>query len=196
MQIELLIGLTSFALITTVSPGPNNLMLMSSGANFGFKRTLPHMFGIGVGFAFMVLLVGMGLMQVFELFPQSYHVLKVASISYLFYLAYKIATAGPLASTSSTAKPLTFLQAAAFQWLNPKAWSMALSALSIYAPSTNIAAIALVAAIFALVNMPSTSLWTLLGQQMQRYLTSSQRLVWFNRVMATILVASVMPVII
>lgn len=195
MQLELLIGLATFALVSTITPGPNNLMLMSSGANFGFKRTLPHMLGIGVGFSFMVMLVGVGLVGIFELFPASYTVLKVLSITYLLYLAFKIATAGAPSAGKEKGKPITFLQAAAFQWVNPKAWSMALSAVSVYAPSTNISSIVIVSLVFAMMNMPSTSVWTVLGKQMQRYLTSHKRLRIFNGVMGLLLVASVVPVL-
>jgi len=194
MQLELLIGLVTFSFVSTITPGPNNLMLMSSGANFGFKRSLPHMLGIGIGFSIMVMLVGVGLVQVFEWFPQSYSVLRVLSIGYLLYLAFKVATAGAPKSQASDAKPLTFMQAAAFQWVNPKGWSMALSAISVYAPSATISSIVLVSLVFAMANMPSTSMWTLLGLQIQNYLTSNKRLRIFNGLMGGLLVASVIPV--
>jgi len=194
MQLELLIGLVTFSFVSTITPGPNNLMLMSSGANFGFKRSLPHMLGIGIGFSIMVMLVGVGLVQVFEWFPQSYSVLRVLSIGYLLYLAFKVATAGAPKSQASDAKPLMFMQAAAFQWVNPKGWSMALSAISVYAPSATISSIVLVSLVFAMANMPSTSMWTLLGLQIQNYLTSNKRLRIFNGLMGGLLVASVIPV--
>jgi len=194
MTTELLTALIVFALVSTITPGPNNLMLMSSGANFGFKRTIPHMLGIGLGFSFMVALVGIGLIGVFDRYPVSHDILKVLSIAYLLYLAFKIATSVPIADPSnSKANPLTFIQAAAFQWVNPKAWSMALTAISVYSPSRSLESIALVAIIFGMVNIPSTSVWTVLGQQLRRLLSSTVRLRAFNFTMAGLLVASLYP---
>jgi len=136
MTFEILTALTIFAFVSSITPGPNNLMLMNSGANFGFKQTIPHMLGVGLGFTFMVLLVGLGVIQLFDRFPMSYDILKVLSIVYLVYLAFKIATStGSIEQKSSTSTPFTFAQAALFQWVNPKAWTMALTSISIYAPS-------------------------------------------------------------
>ena len=129
MTFELLFALAAFALVSSITPGPNNLMLMASGANYGFRRTLPHMLGVTLGFMLMVLLVGVGLVQVFDAFPVSYQLLKVVSVGYLLYLAWKIATAAPVNNGSdSEGAPFTFVQAALFQWVNPKAWTMALTA--------------------------------------------------------------------
>lgn len=194
MTYDLLTALAAFALATSITPGPNNLMLMASGANFGFRRTLPHMLGVGLGFVFMVVLVGVGLIQLFDAYPLSYTVLKVVSVAYLVFLAWKIATAAPADGAKTSGKPFTFLQAALFQWVNPKAWAMALTAVSVYAPSQSLAAITLVAVIFGAINLPSVGSWTLLGQQMQRLLTSPRRLRTFNLAMATLLVASLYPV--
>lgn len=194
MTYELLTALAAFALATSITPGPNNFMLMASGANFGFLRTLPHMMGVGLGFVFMVVLVGVGLIQLFDAYPVSYTVLKVFSVLYLVFLAWKIATAAPADAEKTTGKPFTFLQAALFQWVNPKAWAMALTAVSVYAPSQSVAAITLVALIFGAINLPAVGSWTLLGQQMQRFLTSPRRLRIFNVTMAVLLVASLYPV--
>jgi len=196
MNIDLLVALVLFAFASSISPGPNNLMLMSSGANFGFRKTLPHMFGVGLGFTFMVALVGIGIMQVFDMYPTSYLVLKWASVGYLFYLAYKIATATP-ANTAQSAKvkPFSFVQAGLFQWVNPKAWAMALSAIAIYAPQKDLSSVLFVALIFGLVNIPSVSAWVLLGQKLQSILSSVKRLRLFNVLMALLLLASVYPVL-
>ncbi|WP_166267397.1 LysE family translocator [Marinobacter caseinilyticus] len=188
-------ALMAFAFVTSITPGPNNLMLMASGANFGFRRTLPHMLGIGVGFVVMVVLVGLGLVQVFQAYPVSYTVLMVLSVVYLLFLAWKIATSAPPDQVEQVGTPFTFLQAALFQWVNPKAWAMALTAVSVYSPSREFGAIVLVAVIFGLINMPSVSTWTLLGQQMQRVLTNPQRLRRFNVAMALLLLASLYPVV-
>ena len=133
MNIELLIALCGFAFVSSVTPGPNNLMLMTSGANYGIWRTMPHFFGVVFGFVLMIVLVGLGLVQVFDAYPLSRDILKLCSIVYLSYLAWKIAVTKPQIEQSG-GKPLNALQAALFQWVNPKAWAMALTALTVYAP--------------------------------------------------------------
>ena len=195
MSYELFTALATFAFVTSITPGPNNIMLMASGANFGFRRTVPHMLGVGLGFTFMVILVGIGLVQVFDAYPPSYDVLKVVSVIYLCYLAWKIAKAAPLQESDQAGTPITFFQAALFQWVNPKAWAMALTAISVYAPSQSLEAVALVAIIFGAVNLPSVSSWTVLGQQMRRVLTKPIRLRIFNVTMAVMLVASLYPIV-
>ena len=195
MTIELLTALFTFALVTVITPGPNNLMLMASGANFGFRRTLPHMLGIGIGFPTMIFLVGIGIMQVFDLWPLSYTILKVFSVVYLLYLAWKIANAAPPKEAAAEGKPLTFLQSAAFQWVNPKAWSMALSAITLYASGRDLPAVTWVAGVYVCVSFLSTTGWTVLGQQMRRILNSPARLRIFNTLMALLLVATLIPVL-
>ena len=195
MTQDLLLALILFAFVSSITPGPNNLMLMVSGANFGFRRTVPHMLGVGLGFTLMVLLIGVGLAQVFAAFPVLHQVLKVVSIAYLLYLAWKIAHAAPVAPGAASGRPMTFLQAAAFQWVNPKAWTMAVTATTAYAPGHTVAAMCIVALIFGLVNLPTVSTWTFAGQQLARFLTSPRRLGMFNWTMAGLLVASLIPVI-
>ncbi|MGZ2259267.1 LysE family translocator [Roseobacter sp. A03A-229] len=195
MTLELLSALILFALVTSATPGPNNLMLMASGANYGFTRSIPHMLGISIGFGLMIVLVGAGLAQIFETYPVSYTILKLLSVLYLSYLAWKIATAAPIDSTAAEGRPMTFLQAAAFQWVNPKAWAMALTALSVYAPSQTLAAFTVVAVVFATVNLPAITAWTVLGQQLARVLTNPRRLAIFNWTMAALLIASLYPVL-
>lgn len=196
MTYEILLGLIVFALVSSITPGPNNLMLMTSGANFGFRRTVPHMLGVALGFTFMVLLVGIGLVQVFEAFPVSYTLLKVVSLVYLTYLAWRIATAVPATGgNAESGIPLTFIQAALFQWVNPKAWTMALTAVSVYSPSQSLTAVAFVAGVFGAVNLPCISFWTSMGQQLQRLLTNPRRLRMFNISMALLLVGSIYPVL-
>mgnify|MGYP006126348097 CR=1 FL=1 len=197
MTYELLTGLAVFAMVSSLTPGPNNLMLMASGANFGFRLTIPHMLGVSLGFTLMVLLVGLGLAQLFQLYPASYTVLKIVSVFYLLFLAWKIATAGkPDENIGISGRPFTFIQAALFQWVNPKAWTMALTALSVYSPSQNINSVALVAMVFGAINLPCVSCWTLLGQQIQGLLSSPKRLAAFNVSMALILVLSLYPVLV
>ena len=195
MTIELFTALASFCLVSSITPGPNNLMLMASGANFGFFRTMPHMFGVGIGFMLMVFLVGIGLAQLFHTYPIAHTILKTVSVGYLLYLAWKIANAAPINAADSHGNPMTFLQAAAFQWVNPKAWTMAVTAVTVYALGTNLASILIVSAMFGLVNLPSISLWVVLGQQMARILTNPTRLRLFNWAMAALLVSSLYPVL-
>jgi len=197
MNLEIIPALALFAFTTSITPGPNNLMLMTSGANFGFKKTLPHMFGVSLGFSFMVILVGLGIVKIFELFPISYDILKVLSIVYLLYLAFKIATSSSeIKSGKSRSKPMTFLLAAAFQWVNPKGWTMALTAISVYAPTQSLEAVALISIVYVVVNIPSVTSWTVLGKQIQRFLTSQKRLQIFNITMATLLVLSLYPALV
>ena len=195
MTIELFSALMTFALVTVITPGPNNLMLMASGANFGFRRTVPHMLGIGLGMPMMVVCVGIGIMQVFDAFPISYTILKVLSVIYLLYLAWKIANAAPPKDAQDAGAPLTFLQAAAFQWVNPKAWTMALSAITLYATSRDFTAILWVAGAFVIGSCFSTTSWTVMGQQLSRLLKNPARLRVFNWVMAILLVATLVPVL-
>ena len=195
MTNDILIALATFAFVSSITPGPNNLMLMASGANFGFRRTIPHMLGIGVGFVAMVVLVGAGLAQIFVAYPGSHTILKWVSVIYLVYLAWKIATTAPAQTGAAAGTPMTFLQAAAFQWVNPKAWTMALTAVTVYSPGTGIWAISLVALIFGAINLPAVSSWTLMGQGMARLLTNRARLRAFNWAMAALLIASLYPVL-
>ena len=195
MTREQLLSLAVFAFVTSITPGPNNLMLMASGANFGVRRTVPHMLGVALGFVFMSVLVGAGLAGVFAAVPQLHTALKAVSVAYLLFLAWKIATAAPPGEAGRVGRPMTFLAAAGFQWVNPKAWAMALTAVSVYAPSRGLAGLAAVAVVFGLVNLPSVGAWAALGQGMRRVLTNPGRMRAFNVVMAVLLVASLYPVL-
>lgn len=194
---ELLIALIGFAFVSSATPGPNNLMLMASGTNFGFARTMPHMLGVTVGFVFMLFLVGLGLAKLFEIFPGLHLILKVGSVAYLLYLAWHIATASaPTGDGAIGAKPMTFLQASLFQWVNPKAWTMALGAIAAYVPPDNpTTGLALVALVFGLINLPVVSGWALMGVQMRRFLQEPAKLRAFNVTAALLLVASLYPVV-
>ena len=195
MNIDVLSALALFSLITSLTPGPNNLMLMASGANFGFRRTLPHMLGITFGFMSMLLLVGLGLIRVFDAYPVIYTVLKVLSVIYLLFLAYKIATAAPVVTSKSVGNPMSFLQAAGFQWVNPKAWAFGLSIITIYVPVSGFAPLMLTAVVVAVMALPSVTIWTVMGGQMSRFLTSTVRLRVLNGTMALLLIASLLPIL-
>lgn len=195
MTYDILSALIVFALSTSITPGPNNMMLLASGANFGVRRTIPHMLGISLGHAFMVFLVGVGLAQVFHTYPQADLLLKVAATLYMLWLAWKIANAAPPVEGAPSGRPFSFAQAAAFQWVNPKAWAMALTAVTVYAPEDTSLAMAQIAVVFAAVNLPSVSVWAVAGQAVRRWLTTRRRLRIFNVGMAILLVASLWPVL-
>lgn len=175
-------------------------MLLASGANFGLRRTVPHMLGISIGHAVMVTLVGVGLLQLFDWLPWLRTTLLIACAAYLLYLAWKIANAAPPAEAPSDARPFTFLQAAAFQWVNPKAWYMAIYAQTNFAPDGGIfgvvwAGAIAVALIFAITNLPSVMVWAWSGVQLRRWLDGPGRLRAFNITMALLLVASLYPLL-
>lgn len=195
MTPDLFLALFTFAFVGTMTPGPNNLMLMASGANFGFQRTIPHMLGIGIGFSTMVFLVGLGLSQVFVAYPMLNTILKVLSVGYFIWLAWKIANASAPGSAEVEGKPLTFLQAAGFQWVNPKAWAMALGAASLFLDGAELVGALWLGGTYALVSCASTTSWTALGQQLRRFLTNPRRLTVFNFTMAGLLVLSLYPVL-
>ncbi|WP_400082495.1 LysE family translocator [Yoonia sp. R78084] len=197
MTYEILIALVGFAFASSVTPGPNNLMLMASGANYGLRRTLPHMLGISLGHAFMVAMVGIVLLQIFMTYPVLNIALKVLSATYMLWLAWKIANAVPPEAKEVTGKPFTFLQAAAFQWVNPKAWFMAITAISAYAPQDRglIVGSVMVAVVFAAVNLPSVTVWAWMGVQVRRWLGTARRLRVFNVTMAVLLVVSLYPML-
>jgi threonine/homoserine/homoserine lactone efflux protein len=179
------------------TPGPNNILVAGSGVNFGFRATVPHMLGVTFGYPAMLLLVGVGLAQVFTAVPQVHVVLKYVCIAYLLFLAWKVASAGaPSDENRRTSKPLTFLQAVAFQWVNGKGWVVALSAVTTYTvvESSLILQVIALALISMLVTVASVSCWTLFGAMLRRYLHTEQRRKWFNYSMAGLLVLSIIPV--
>lgn len=195
MSGSLLAAFVLFAFVTSVTPGPNNMMLLASGVNFGWRPTLPHMLGISIGFTAMVILVGLGLGQMFERFPITYEILKWAGAAYLLWLAWKLFNAGgTVGGANSGSKPMTFVQAAAFQWVNPKAWTMAVAAISTYSsPENFVASVLLVGILFGIVNLPGIAIWALGGVWLKRYMANEQIVRGFNIVMALLLVASIIP---
>ena len=193
MDPALLPALLAFAFVASITPGPNNLMLLASGANFGVRRTLPHLLGVAVGHSFMIAVVGLGLMGVFLAYPVLHDILTGASVAYLLWLAWRIATSVPKEG-AARGRPLTFLEAAAFQWVNPKAWYMALGAITLYAGEAARGVLA-VSLAFALTNLPSILAWAALGTAMRRWLDGPGRLRLFNWTMAALLVLSLVPVL-
>lgn len=189
-------ALAVFAFVSSITPGPNNLMLMTSGTNFGFRRTLPHLMGVALGFVLMIVLVGLGLAELFARYPVAHEVLKWVSVAYLLYLAWKVATAHPPRDGEAAGRPLTFLQGLLFQWVNPKAWTMALTGVTVYMPPVDPwIGLALVAGLFGLVNLPCVGLWAAMGVKLRRWLGDAQRLRRFNVAAALLLVASLYPMV-
>ena len=192
---ELLAALALFAFVSSITPGPNNTMLMASGANFGFRASIPHMMGVSGGFLLLVVAVGLELGGLFAAYPELHDVLAVAGGLYLLWLAWKIATSSGLGMGEAGARPQTFLQAAAFQWVNPKAWAMALGAVTAYAPRDGyVANILVVSVIFTAINLPCVASWTGFGVGLRRFLDRPAVLRAFNVGMALLLVLSLAPV--
>lgn len=196
MTFATLLALFGFAFATSITPGPNNMMLFASGVNFGFRRTIPHMFGIGAGFFTLLLGVGFGLGALLKSFPALDMAFKIASGGYMLWIAWKIGNTHTLDEAKTGAKPLTFLEAAAFQWINPKAWVMAVTAMATYTdPDAFYFSVVMVGAVFAIVNVPSVSTWAGFGSVLREWLSVPPRLKWFNITMAILLVASLWPML-
>ncbi|MDH2053429.1 LysE family translocator [Achromobacter marplatensis] len=192
---SLLGPLALFALVSSITPGPNNVMLASSGLNFGFRRSMPHLLGVNLGFTLMIFLVGIGLGSVFQQVPELYTLLKYAGAAYLLYLAWKIANSGGMEDGDARGKPFTFLQAAAFQWVNPKAWVMAVGVVATYTPQNGFFANLVIATLVCgIVNLPSIGVWVTFGTALRRVLHKPWAVRAFNVSMALLLVASLYPV--
>jgi threonine/homoserine/homoserine lactone efflux protein len=199
MPTELLNALPAaalFALVTTITPGPNNTMLLASGVNFGLKRTVPHVLGISAGMAILMIAVGLGLAQAFERLPFLYTVLEAASVAYLLYLAWKIGTSSSVQMRDGERRPMRFYEAAAFQWINPKAWMMVLTAATtIHLHASLSLNAALMALVFIVVGLPCITMWAAFGMSMRRFLSRPRWLRIFNLTMAALLVFSLYPIV-
>lgn len=197
MPPDLLLPLCTFAAICTITPGPNNAMMLASGLNYGFTRSLPHLFGICCGFAFMIFATGVGLHAVFDQVPVLQVILKYAGALYLLWLAWKLAHAAPMsAEQAGLSKPMSFFGAAAFQWINPKAWVMAVGALTTYLPPGFKALdVAVLAGVFGLIGIFCVGSWALFGVAMRQVLQDARSVRIFNVVMALLLVGSLYPIL-
>ena len=198
MSVELIFALFIFAFVSSITPGPNNIMLMASGTNFGFRKTIPHILGINIGYSMLTFSLGIGLMEVFNLFPLIKIILKSLCGGYLVYLSYRIATSSTSSEKNEKQKsrPLSFTEAMLFQWVNPKGWTMALSAITIYSPTNALSGIILVTIAFSISNFPCQCLWALLGQQFRKLMTSSFKLKIFNYTMAGLLMLTLIQIFI
>lgn len=194
---EIFIAVLFFAFSTTITPGPNNVMIMSSGMNYGIRRSLPHFLGICFGFPLMVLLVGLGFGVVFDRYPNLHQLIKVLGVLYLLWLAWHIGTAEPQAIQRGDKKPLTLWQAALFQWVNAKAWVMATGAVAAFttvqgSPWIEVLAITLA---FLLMAFPCVGVWLVFGSLLRKLLKNALMHRLFNISMALILVLSIVPVV-
>jgi threonine/homoserine/homoserine lactone efflux protein len=196
MSLDVFLALLTFALIASITPGPNNTMVLASGLNFGVQRSVPHMLGIGFGFTLMVFLVGLGLGNVFNAYPAIYTALKYAGGAYMLWLAWKIAVSGPMGEAKAGGAPITFFQAALFQWVNPKAWIMAVTANATYSVlGYPIVSALIVAGCFAVSSIPSNLVWIMFGAGLRQILRDPKTLRVFNVAMAVLLVASLAPLL-
>ncbi|GAD79262.1 LysE family translocator [Vibrio ezurae] len=194
---ELFSAILLFAFSSTITPGPNNIMMMTSGMNYGVKRSLPHFMGICIGFPTMVVAIGLGLGSLFQWIPSLHDVIKILGIVYLLYLSWKIASAETDSLSCEEAKPFTFFQGALFQWVNPKAWIMATGAVATYTSNgMNIySQVGLIAGLFFLVAFPCVGVWLVFGTKVRLILSEPKHQKLFNVCMAILLVLSIVPVI-
>lgn len=195
---EALPAFALYAFVTAITPGPNNIMLTTSGANFGFRRTVPHIAGIQIGFAVMMLAIGFGLGSIFIAEPRLQTALKVVGITYLLWLAWKIAISRASSDErDADSRPMTFLQAALFQWVNAKAWIMTIGAFAVYGGSGgDIRLILALTIVYAIVGTPTSLFWAGFGVGVRTLLADPRYLRAFNIAMAALLVASIIPMVV
>lgn len=184
-----------FMVVAIFTPGPNNILAMSIGFNWGFKRVIPHILGVTVGFPIMLLLVGFLMHSVLKEYAAVFEALKYLSLLYILYLAYKIATAPTTIEESDVKKPITFLESVAFQWINPKGWAGALATITLYIPKENYSQkLIITAAAFAIIIIFAVSLWGYIGKKIKLFLSNPKEVKLFNYAMAVLLVLSVLMI--
>jgi threonine/homoserine/homoserine lactone efflux protein len=192
-----------FGFVTSITPGPNNMMLLASGLNFGVRRSLPHMLGISVGYVVLMLAVGFGLGEAFRSVPSAFLAIKIAGGTYMLWLAWRIACSAPPERDAeegetklqrAASRPMTFLGALAFQWINPKAWVIVVTAVAAYvAPQEFTRDLLVVTGICGLINVPAIGIWAAFGASLRRFLSNPRWRRAFNVTMAVLLVASLKP---
>jgi threonine/homoserine/homoserine lactone efflux protein len=197
MSREALIALCTFAVVSSITPGPSNFMLLASGANFGFLRTVPQLLGIAAGFGTLLLGVGLGLGVLLTTVPALHLALRTGGAAYLLHLAWRLGSARSIGQGGvASARPIGFLEAAAFQWVNPKAWVAAVTAMAIHASAeTPLLSVLLVAVVFAAAILPSLAAWAGFGVTLRDVLAEPARLKWFNIGMGLLLAATLVPML-
>jgi len=198
MPLDIFLALFVFAFVMSFTPGPNNILLAASGVNFGFARTVPHMVGVTIGFAILVTACSAGLGVVFAAVPDLQLALKIAGAAYMLWLAFKVATAHQSSEEGrALGRPFSFLQAVAFQWVNPKAVIAALSAIAIYVrPGHEYGDFTVLMGVLTVCTVGAVTTWTGFGVVLRRLLRDPGRARIFNGVMALLLVASIVPMVI
>jgi threonine/homoserine/homoserine lactone efflux protein len=195
MSIETLTALAIFAIVTSITSGPGNAMVLASSANVGFRRTFPTVVGLVVGLVAMLAVAGLGMGTVITGSPVAFAILKATSTAYLLWMAWSLAKSAALPDGSFHVRPMPFRHAVAFPCLNPKAWMMAITAMAVYAPTEDpIIGVATVTALFAAINLPSIAIRAAFGAALQGHLAHPSRLRWFNRAMGALLIASIVPI--
>lgn len=195
MPLDILISLAAIAFAASLTPGPNNSMLASSGATYGTFATVPHILGVCLGFPVMIFLVGLGLGEIFRQLAGLQLSIRVLGAAMMLWIAWKIATGGRPGQAGATSRPLGFFAAAAFQWVNPKSWLAAIAVTSQFVTASEpVKSALIVALVFVAAGLVSTLAWTLFGQFLGRFLQSESRLRVFNYVMAALLLAFLLPV--
>ena len=196
MTLATLISFSMFALMAAITPGPNNIMLAASGANYGFRRTLPHIIGICFGFGCLVIAGGFGVGRFLENFPHFFSILKVFSLLFLLYLVWKVGTASS-PKLSPNSQPMRFYTAALFQWVNPKGVTVVVSSIAAYLETSSSIwqALPIMVIIFVLVTAIGTCLWALIGSAISDFLSNRKYRITFNVIMAIALLISMLPAI-
>ncbi len=197
MTFDIFLLLAIFSFVTSITPGPNNIMLLASGINFGLKRTMPHAIGVSLGFFVMLLAVGIGIGTLIKSSPIIYNILKYLGALYLLWLAWKTAISHSVEQNSNRqGSPLTLLEAALFQWINPKSWMMAISGITLYtSPQYPYISMLLVAIIFTLINFPCVAIWATFGHSLRERLKNPKILKLFNFIMGGLLALSAISVL-
>ncbi len=194
-SITLLISIFVFSFATSITPGPNNIMLLSSGLTFGYKKTIPHLLGVVIGFPLMALLVGLGLGKIFESYPTILTMLKIVGTIYLLWLAWKIANSTPsFSENTNNSTPLMFMPIVLFQWVNPKNWIKIITAMSVYVDSAEnaLSQILVITIVFLSTVIVSANTWTLGGVALKRFIKNKKAIRVFNISMAVLLILSIM----
>jgi threonine/homoserine/homoserine lactone efflux protein len=196
-MLETLLPYVIYCIAMSGTPGPNNVMVLASGVNYGYRRTLPHIMGINIGFSLMMFLMAVGLGNIFLAEPRLQWAMKIIGVAYMLWLAWKIATASGVGDSETGGKPMTFLQAAGFQWVNVKAWVMVVNAISIYSPAGQgpLGAALYLSLVMLVAGSPPTHVWTLFGVGIRRFLDNPKALRAFNITMALLLVLSLIPML-
>ena len=191
-MLDWFIPLLIFILIAGITPGPNNIIAMSIGFSWGFKKVLPHLFGVTIGFPIMLLLIGFVLKPILEQHSTIFSILKLLSAGYILFLAYKIASSPTSFNETDTKKPINFTQSLAFQWINPKAWAGAMATVTLYIPQNSYTFGLIIAAISSAITIVfAISFWGYMGKKIKILLSKPKHIKAFNYTMATALLFSV-----